>query len=122
MPPRKRTQEAAGAPSAAPEAPAARLMVDAVERTLGALTTTTADAAAVQLARSLAAAIDADERSGMTLSDLSSKLLAVLAALGATPAARKALTVPAGGGDSVGAGLDELRDRRARQRSAAAGD
>jgi hypothetical protein len=72
------------------------------------------DQAAVALALRLASAID-EEESGRTLAELAGKLTTVLAELGATPAARKAI-LPKGGAqvDSPArTARDELRARRA---------
>ena len=84
-------------------------MAYALEETLEALQTRPEDAALIRLARSLAAAIDADDRQGVTLAELSSKLLAVLVALGATPASRaKVKEVTSSGGSR----LEALRSAR----------
>jgi hypothetical protein len=84
-------------------------MTGAVEATLEALETLPEDAALIRLARSLAAAVDADDRQGVTLAELSSKLLAVLVQLGATPASRKDPKVVTSGG---GTRLEALRAAR----------
>lgn len=110
MPPRKRAVSAVSAPPAVQNQPG---MAAAVEETLGALTLTPEDAAAVELARELAAAIDADQRQGQVLADLSSKLLSVLTALNATPQARARVKE----GGSTGAGSSRLAVLRAARSS-----
>ncbi len=84
------------------------LMATAVAATLDALDLTEADTAAVRLARRYAAAIDDDEAA---LDVYGPKLLAVLEALGATPAARARLK---GGkpADAKPSRLAQLRDAR----------
>ncbi len=87
-----------------------KLLAPAVERTLGALQLTDADAALATLARSYAAAVDADPE-GDALEALGPKLLAALQQLQATPAARS--KVKTGGGDRAGQGqLQALREAR----------
>lgn len=120
MSPRKPAQDAQDGPVEPRTRRRSPGMARALERTLQALTLTPADDAAVALARALARAIDADDRLGMTLSDLSSKLLAVLSALGATPAARKAIKDTATeGGDERDRG-NPVADFRARAAGRAA--
>lgn len=87
-----------------------RMLGPELERALATLTAAPEDAAAVALARQLAAAIDADERQGVALAELSSKLLAVLVQLGLTPAARA--RVARGGASGGPSRLDILRARR----------
>ncbi|WP_153030658.1 hypothetical protein [Amycolatopsis sp. YIM 10] len=82
-------------------------LLGAVERTLDTLDLEDEDAAACELARRLARAID-DETSGRTIAELGGKLLAVLGDLGATPAARKAI-VPKGGTPGDGDGGNPKR-------------
>jgi hypothetical protein len=86
-----------------------RLLGPALEQTLSEMPLTDADAALVALARSLAAAIDADERQGVVLAELGSKLLSTLVQLGATPAARRTLKAVTPGGPTR---LDVLRAAR----------
>ncbi|MEV6879121.1 hypothetical protein [Amycolatopsis sp. NPDC051128] len=75
--------------------PATGSVLAAVEQTLEALDLEDEDVGAATLARRLAVALDV-ETSGRTVAELSGRLLAVLDALGATPAARKSI-VPKGG-------------------------
>lgn len=128
------------------------LLAPAVGAALVALPVHGADAAARRLAEQYAARIDdarrlADEVAAVepenegqarrlavlarqveaqaVLADLGPKLLAVLDALGATPRARLAAAGAKGGGPGDGPSrtpLDDARDRRARQRHAAAVD
>lgn len=92
-----------------------------LEQALATLDLGAGDAAAVALARLLAAEIDSDEAD---VEKLSPRLLAVLDALGLTPKARAALTKRGGSDDKPASDpLDELRQRRsARQRDTAAVD
>lgn len=130
--PAKRTTKTASSKPAKSTAPAARAklataagFVGSVEAALGALPLGPGDAAASHLARAYAAALDrprlvADRDE--TLDRVGPKLLAALAALGGTPAARHRMTGRAHtplGGDTEDApppppgsstpGLDELR-------------
>lgn len=75
--------------------PVTDLIGPAVEQTLAALDLKPEDTAAAQLARRIAATIDdtpPGEERGKTLWHLAPQLLAALKELGATPAARAALT------------------------------
>lgn len=84
-----------------------KLLGPAVEATLAALELTDADTALVRLTRKYAAAIDG----GDDLDKLGGRLLAALAALGATPAAR-ARRRTGGGGQGGERRLTALRDAR----------
>ena len=130
--PAKRTPAKKAPPPAKTTAPAARArlataagFVGSVEAALGALPLGPGDAAASHLARAYAAALDRPRRVAdrdETLDRVGPKLLAALAALGGTPAARHRMTgrphTPPGGdtddapppppGSST-PGLDELR-------------
>lgn len=66
------------------------MLLEALEQSLVHLDLEDSDQAAVELARTLAKAID-QETSGRTLAELASKFNAILTDLGASPAARKAL-------------------------------
>ena len=86
-----------------------KLLGPAVERTLAQLHLGTVDDAVATLAQRYAAAIDDDEE-GDALQDLGPKLLATLAQLQATPAARS--KVKTGGGDAGPNRLQALRAAR----------
>ncbi len=95
--------------------PVTDLIGPAVEQTLAALNLTPADTAAAQLARRLAATIDdtpPGEARGKTLWHLAPQLLAALTALGATPAARAALTQKPTDGQAPKSPLAALRASR----------
>jgi hypothetical protein len=98
-------------------------LADAVEETLKGLSLGDVDAAAAELARTLAAAIEGEEKSNRTVAELAGKLLSVLESLGATPAARKAMAKgvqqPNDDRDDA-SGVDELRKRRATRTNRAA--
>lgn len=98
---------------AARRSPAAPL-TSALTKSLASAATLPQDAAAVELAKRLAAEIDG----GGDLSRLSSNYLAVLASLGMTPAARAAVKGGAPGASTSPAvdALAELRKRRAGSR------
>ena len=87
-----------------------KLLVPAVERTLGELALGTVDDAVATLAQRYAAAIDDDEESDV-LTDLGPKLLATLQQLQATPAAR-AKRRTGGGGDAGPNRLQAIRAAR----------
>lgn len=86
---------------------------DATRNTLNALNLQDSDEAAATLALKLAESID-NERSGRTISELSSRFNAILNDLGATPAARKALTKEVPRVESSG-NTNELAALRARR-------
>lgn len=89
-------------------------MREAVAEAVESLDLEDEDQAAVALALKLGATIDGEE-SGRTVAELAGKLLAVLAELGMTPAARKAVLPrqnPAERTPSQKA-KDELKERRA---------
>lgn len=93
-----------------------QLLTTAVAKTISELRLQDIDTAAAKLARHYAEAIDAGHCShcnaDTSLEVLGPKLLSALAALGATPAARAAMTK--GGAASATAGrLQALRDARA---------
>jgi hypothetical protein len=86
-------------------------MLPAVLETLSALTVAPEDAAAVRLAVVLAETIDESPDRGVGVTELATKLLSVLTALGATPAARA--RVKAGGvPDGRSSRLEALRAAR----------
>ncbi|QRP47995.1 hypothetical protein [Amycolatopsis sp. FDAARGOS 1241] len=100
--------------SPAKRLPTSTDVLGATRAALRELETDDEDRAAVALAVRLASAIDQEE-SGRTLAELAGKLLNVLAELGATPAARKAI-LPKGGpqvDSPARTARDELRERRA---------
>lgn len=101
-----------------PIQPADRLLAPALEQTLAALALKPEDAAAAQLARRLAATIDAapaGEERGKTLWHLAPQLLTTLKELGATPAARAALTKAITNEPKPVSALEELRAAHARR-------
>lgn len=83
----------------------------AVVQTLDALTLPDSDAALAVLARRYAEAIDSADDEAKALEGLGPKLLATLAALQATPAARSRVKTE-GGGDAGPNRLQALRDAR----------
>ena len=85
----------------------------ALMRALRAVPVERADAAAVELARRYAAAIDAQDVE--PLSKLGRGLTDVLIELGLTPKARAAILKDAPQKNPVSVGLDELRARRERK-------
>lgn len=85
------------------------LIAPAVAETIGGLTLSPEDAAAIRLAERYAAAIDAAEEQQETLDKLGPKLLAVLDALGATPRARAGMKKTPTAGESK---LEALRAAR----------
>jgi len=96
----------------------------AVETTIKALKLRAEDAAAVQLARKYAEAIDGldDDQFVHRIGIIGPSLLKALQALGGTPDSRTAGAVKGGAPDVVSparAALDELRARRARPNRAA---
>ncbi len=84
------------------------LLAPVVAESVAALTLAPQDAAAARLARRYAEAIDAAEDTDAALDTYGPKLLAALAALGATPTARKARA----GGVPGASRLQSVRDRR----------
>lgn len=93
-------------------------LVDSVRRGLAELgEIDPRDQAAADLALAYAAGIDDPQdwgdRQRDPLAELGPKLLAALAALGMTPAARKGITTPAGPEVVRRSPLDELREKRA---------
>ncbi|NBH01948.1 hypothetical protein [Amycolatopsis sp. SID8362] len=91
----------------------------AVRASLAELDTEDEDQAAVALALRLGITIDG-EKSGRTVAELAGKLLAVLAELGMTPAARKAIVPRSGPAERSPSqkAKDELKERRAARGSA----
>lgn len=112
------TPKRAPKPPAKPSKRPSRVVYTAVNATLRELPLAPEDKAGAALARRLANAIDA-ELSGRTVAELGRALLATLDALGATPAARKAIVskggVPddGGGGSTKRAKLIALRNAEA---------
>lgn len=99
-------------------------VTEALNDALAAVQLKPGDAAAVALARAYAAELDVKtcpecDRGG-DLAKVGPLLLAVLTALGMTPAARKAVTGKGGTDASSGPSpMDELRQRRANRKRAA---
>lgn len=91
----------------------------ALERALRTAPTLDRDAAAVALAKKYAGHLDHDDATPDLLAELGPKLLAVLTALGMTPAGRgvKGGPVNAGNGGEQPDELDEFRRRAAERRN-----